>query len=79
MATHPVALNDNGKTMTQIDDGGAVEKGEASTFPKPAFFSRARFLGPIEKDHGDLALLACCFVTGMVDAAVFSNWGEFGS
>lgn len=79
MATHPAIPhhdNEHAKTIPQTDDGGAIEKGEASTFKKSAFFSRARILGPVEKDHGDLALLACCFVTGMVDAAVFSNWGE---
>ena len=39
-----------------------------------AFYSPTRLLGPVQKDHADLALLACCLVTGMVDAASFSNW-----
>lgn len=40
-------------------------------------FSRAYLLGPVKRDHADLALLACSFVTGMVDAASFSNWSAF--
>jgi hypothetical protein len=41
------------------------------------FFSRRRVLGAVEKEGGDYALLACCLVTGMVDAASFGNWGVF--
>lgn len=33
--------------------------------------------GPVKRVHADLALLACCFVTGMVDAASFANWSVF--
>ena len=29
------------------------------------------------KDYGDYGLLACSFVTGMVDGASFLNWGVF--
>ena len=43
----------------------------------PRFLSRAYIFGPVKKSHGDLALLACCLVTGMVDSASFSNWGAF--
>lgn len=43
----------------------------------PPLLSRAYIFGPVKKSHGDLALLACCLVTGMVDAASFSNWGAF--
>ena len=46
---------------------------------KPGFFLRHHIVEPIKKDHADLALLACCLVTGMVDAATFSNWGMFNS
>ncbi|KAK1061894.1 hypothetical protein LTR74_010686 [Friedmanniomyces endolithicus] len=42
-----------------------------------SFWSRRSLLGPITKDHGDLPLLACCLVSGMVDAASFKNWGMF--
>ncbi|KAK6438064.1 hypothetical protein LTR95_005738 [Oleoguttula sp. CCFEE 5521] len=41
------------------------------------FFSRRRIFGPVEKPGGDYALLACCLVTGLVDAASFGNWGIF--
>ncbi|TKA67560.1 hypothetical protein B0A55_09176 [Friedmanniomyces simplex] len=41
------------------------------------FWSRRSLFGPVTKDHGDWPLLACCLVTGMVDAASFKNWGMF--
>ena len=44
---------------------------------EPGLFSRARIFGPVKQERGDLALLACCLVTGLVDAASFSNWGVF--
>lgn len=44
---------------------------------REGFFSRRNLLGPVRKDHGDLALLAHSLATGMVDAASFSNWGVF--
>ncbi|USW53493.1 hypothetical protein Slin15195_G068120 [Septoria linicola] len=53
------------------------EKMKHPTCRQPGLFSRARIFGPIEKERGDLALLACCLVTGLVDAAAFSNWGVF--
>lgn len=43
----------------------------------PGIFSRRRLLGPVDKEKGDVALLAHSFVTGMVDAATFSNWSVF--
>ena len=69
-------------TLPTIDDNGLANI-ETATSEKtdnrttPPFLSRAYILGPVKKSHGDLALLACCFVTGMVDAASFSNWGAF--
>lgn len=39
--------------------------------------SRARLLAPINTTHADLTLLACCVVTGMLDCAVFNNYGVF--
>jgi hypothetical protein len=45
--------------------------------PKGGLFSRQRALGPVGKDGGDWALLACCLVTGLVDAASFSNYSVF--
>lgn len=67
-----------------IEDGLATQVAtpegpsrKTSPTRKPGFFSRARMFGPIEKDRGDLPLLVCCYVTGLVDAAVFSNWGVF--
>src|ERR1700759_1448845 len=71
----------HGMATTQAEDGLArfetvVEKPEFPATPT-AFFSRAYLLGPMKKEHGDLSLLACCFVTGMVDTASFSNWSTF--
>jgi hypothetical protein len=45
--------------------------------PTPRLFSRKWALGPVVKDYGDYGLLACSFVTGMVDGASFLNWGVF--
>jgi hypothetical protein len=44
---------------------------------KPGLFSRKWALGPVVKEYGDYGLLACSFVTGMVDGASFLNWGVF--
>lgn len=43
----------------------------------PGYFSRRRLLGPVDKEYGDAALLVHSFVTGLVDAASFANWGVF--
>jgi hypothetical protein len=43
----------------------------------PGLFSKRWALGPVVKDYGDYGLLACSFVTGMVDGASFLNWGVF--
>jgi hypothetical protein len=58
----------------------AGPKDEATTTaptPSPGLFSRKWALGPVVKDYGDYGLLACSFVTGMVDGASFLNWGVF--
>ncbi|KAF2168237.1 hypothetical protein M409DRAFT_65710 [Zasmidium cellare ATCC 36951] len=60
-----------------IVEDGIEDQKPLSPARKPGFFSRARILGPVGKEHGDLALLACCLVTGMVDAASFMNWEVF--
>ncbi|KAK5133315.1 hypothetical protein LTR08_007840 [Meristemomyces frigidus] len=52
-------------------------KDERALPAKTGFFSRATVFGPVERDHGDLPLLAMSFVTGMVDGASFRNWGMF--
>ncbi|KAB8360601.1 hypothetical protein FH972_024339 [Carpinus fangiana] len=39
--------------------------------------ARKRLLGAVKTNHGDLCLLAYCFVTGMLDCASFNNWGVF--
>lgn len=44
---------------------------------KRNILSRASMLAPVDPKHGDLALLACCFVTGMLDCGVFNNYGVF--
>jgi len=44
---------------------------------KPGYFSRRRILGPVDKEYGDAVLLVHSFVTGLVDAASFANWGVF--
>lgn len=55
-------------------ESGATADGTKS---KLSFWSSRRVFGAVEKDHGDLPLLACCLVTGMVDAATFSNYAVF--
>lgn len=47
------------------------------TLMKRSLFSRANLLAPIDPKHGDLALLACCFVTGLLDCGVFNNYSVF--
>lgn len=54
-----------------------VEQQADEPATKRGIFSRVYMLGPVEKDHSDLALLACCVVTGLVDAACFRNYGMF--
>lgn len=53
------------------------QSSESLTTRQPGYFSRKRILGPVDKDKGDIALLAHSLVTGMVDAATFSNWSVF--
>ncbi|KAK5109285.1 hypothetical protein LTR62_007159 [Meristemomyces frigidus] len=68
---------DNSAHENTFDANGSED---AEKHPVPArtpFFSRRNFLGPVTKEYGDLPLLACCLVTGMVDAASFRNWGMF--
>lgn len=76
-------------TTTQTEDDIAPSEAERhhsigdgseekpSTPRRVPFLSRANVLGPIVRDHVELPLLACCLVTGMVDAASFRNWGMF--
>lgn len=54
------------------NDSGAEH--EKPSLKRGAFFSRQRLTGPTV-NHYDWALLVCCFVTGLVDAASFSNFG----
>ena len=73
---HHVPQADGHDNLQSIENGNKYfEKPEPHS--GPSFFSRAYLLGPVKRDHGDLALLACCLVTGMVDAASFSNWSVF--
>lgn len=40
--------------------------------------TKARWLEKLDpKRGGDLALLSCCVVTGVLDCAAFNNWGVF--
>lgn len=38
-------------------------------------FSRPWWTGDVQNKYGDLALLVCSFVTGLLDCAAFNNWG----
>jgi len=40
-------------------------------------FTPEYILEPVEPTYGDLALLVCCFVSGMCDSTSFDNWGAF--
>ena len=71
---NPHASDNNAHENTTIDED-ALEKPSTSR-KRAGLLSSARLFGPVVKDHGDLPLLACCFVTGLVDAAAFSNWGK---
>lgn len=63
------------------DVGQGASPRKASPEPlstqNPGLLSRRRMLGPVDKEYGDVALLVHSFVTGLVDAASFSNWGVF--
>lgn len=58
-------------------EDGIVEKGAFSPSPATSVLSKAFLTGPIQTDWTDLILLTHSFVTGMVDAATFSNWAVF--
>lgn len=38
---------------------------------------RKYLLAPINLHRADLPLLACCFVTGIIDAGAYNAWGTF--
>ncbi|KAL8739090.1 MAG: hypothetical protein Q9181_000201 [Wetmoreana brouardii] len=38
---------------------------------------RQYLAAPINTHHADLPLLACCFVTGIIDAGAYNAWGTF--
>ncbi|KAL8707506.1 MAG: hypothetical protein Q9220_007496 [cf. Caloplaca sp. 1 TL-2023] len=38
---------------------------------------RPYLAAPIDTHHADLPLLACCFVTGIIDAGAYNAWGTF--
>lgn len=40
-------------------------------------FTLQYLLGDVDPKHGDLALLAYCYVSGLLDAVAFYNWGVF--
>jgi len=48
-------------------------------FPRSpsAFFTRRNLFSPLTNKHGDYALLACSFVTGLLDCSTFNNWSVF--
>lgn len=56
---------------------GAEKQPEPLNVKQPGLFSSKRLLGPVEKERGDAALLVHSFVTGLVDAGSFANWGVF--
>ena len=41
------------------------------------FWTRRNLFGPLTNKHGDYALLACSFVTGLLDCSTFNNWSVF--
>lgn len=38
---------------------------------------RQYLIAPVNLHHADLPLLACCFVTGIIDAGAYNAWGTF--
>lgn len=73
------AERDVQRTLEEGDRGSdSPEKPvEVQTRHRGGFFCHNRIFGPVTNDYGDLALLACSLVTGMVDAASFANWSVF--
>lgn len=40
--------------------------------------SLRRYLAaPVNLQHAEMPLLACCFVTGIIDAGAYNAWGTF--
>jgi len=66
-------------TAAADDDGASDEKKRRVSARRAGVFSRAWMLGPVKRDHGDVPLLVCSFVSGLVDGASFRNWGMFVS
>lgn len=52
------------------------EKINLARSPK-AFFTRRNLFSPLTNKYGDYALLACSFVTGLLDCSTFNNWSVF--
>lgn len=71
----PNAADNSAHEHTKHVDEVAAEKRPLGPPRQAGFFSRRRITGAVVKDYGDYALLVCCLVTGMVDAACFGNWG----
>lgn len=66
---------DHARADVEAGNGSEKEARPAKT-PK---LSRRWILGPVEKKHSDLVLLAHSMASGMVDAACFSNWSVFAA
>lgn len=73
----PNALDNSAHENTQQPCDVDAEKLALAGRSRKRFGSLSWALGPVEKDYGDYALLVCCLVTGMVDAASFGNWAVF--
>lgn len=71
----PNARDNSAHENTVLEDDVHPEKRPSGPPREAGFFSRRRTMGAVVKEYGDYALLVCCLVTGMVDAACFGNWG----
>lgn len=74
---HPYSSSSGSPAPDDEREGQRQQQQQETGLSFPVLFFRARAFGPVEKERGDLALLACCLATGLVDAAAFSNWGVF--
>jgi len=78
-ATTAAVVRGDGKVVKEVGNGNGNGHGDSDgrTRVVGRFMSSQWITGAVKKDHGDLVLLAHSFVTGLVDAGSFSNWGVF--
>lgn len=59
---------------SHVDESTPLVTGQSNKRDKQF---RKYLLAPVNLHHADLPLLACCFVTGIIDAGAYNAWGNF--